>query len=64
MTPPILYQMLQNLHESLFEFVGLMETDPDEFYHRIEGFVTFVVCRSYREGARAVLKQGEKPNTN
>ncbi|HYH63310.1 MAG TPA: hypothetical protein VD866_01285 [Urbifossiella sp.] len=64
MTPPILYPMLQSLHEFMFEHVRLMETDPDEFYHRIEGFVTFVVCRSFREGARAVLKQAEKPNAN
>lgn len=56
MTPPVLYELLLNLDEFLFANIRLIETDPDEFYYRLEQFICFVVSRSFREGVRLVMK--------
>ncbi len=56
MTPPVLYELLRSLDEFLYANIRLMESDPDEFYHRMEQFVCFVVSRAFREGARSVFK--------
>lgn len=64
MTPPVLDDLLRHLDEFFREHLWLLETDPEAFCRLLEGFVTYVACRSYREGSRAVLKRVRAPGTN
>ena len=59
MTPPVLYELLENLHEWMFENIRLIESDPDEFYTKLEHFITYVVSRAHREGVRVTLQRLE-----
>lgn len=62
--PSVLCELLRDLDEWLYENIRLIETDPDEWYHRMERFVAYVVCRSYREGVREQLKRLRQPGEN
>lgn len=64
MIAPVRDELLRNLDEWLYENIRLIEEDPDEWYHRMEHFLTYCVYRSFREGERAALHRVTVPSGN
>lgn len=64
MTPPVLSELLRDLDAWLYANIRLIEEVPDEFSAAAERFICYVVCRSFREGARAVLTRVNDPSPN
>lgn len=52
MTPPILYELLDDLDAFIAQNCELLDVDADEFYRRLRRFVIYLICRSEREGRR------------
>lgn len=63
-TPPILCEVLHELDAWLVRNAPLLEQDPDEFVLQLQHFVTYVCCRSHREGVRRVLTRIRSPSEN
>jgi hypothetical protein len=63
-TPPILCELLHELDAWLVRNAPLLEQDADEFMVRLRRFVTYVCCRSYRDGVRRVLERIRSPGEN
>lgn len=61
---PLIGELLHDLDVWLYANIRLLTTDPDEWYRRMEYFVAYVVCRSYREGARDQRKRLGQPSEN
>jgi hypothetical protein len=57
MDPPLRYELLDELDAFIADRLWLLETAPDEFVVRLRSFVTYLICRSIREGRRGVIRQ-------
>jgi hypothetical protein len=47
--------LLDELDAFVDERIWLLETAPDEFLVRLRSFITYLICRSIREGRTGVI---------
>lgn len=64
MTPPVLHELIDEYLAFLIENAELLNGDPGAFFDKLQEFMVYLICRSYREGARRVMKNVNTINTN
>lgn len=61
---PQFFEIFGEFEEFLFNYHGLIESDPEEFLDLLQRFVGYLISRSIREGRRIAFTQFQKTEPN